>query len=64
LFCHLIDSIERFSIVVLNHLSHFDDVMINIYQMEHRYKQQEENQSRVITEKNQKKKVKSNENNL
>jgi hypothetical protein len=33
--------------------------MINIYQMEHRYKQQEENQSRVITEKNQKKKVKS-----
>jgi hypothetical protein len=49
LFFHLVDAIEKFLIVVLNHLYDFDDVMINIYQMKHRYKQQEENQNRVIT---------------
>jgi hypothetical protein len=37
---------------LLNHLYDFDDVLINIYQMKHQYKQQEENQNRVITENN------------
>ena len=46
-----------FWIVGLNHLYDFDDVTVDIYQMEHQYKQQVGNQNRVITEKKYKQNV-------